>query len=649
MQILSDYIHPLMHWIEAHPTFSLFITFSIAVAESIILLGGLIPGAFIMAGIGIIAGTGVMRKDLTLLASTLGAIIGDFASYSIGYFYSERISGFWPFSRHPNWLLAGKVFFAKHGGKSILIGRFIGPLRAITPLVAGVMHMSRTQFILFNVLSALCWSLVYVVPGILIGMASNELSPSDATRLAVLFLVFLASAWVITRAIFWISRSTKNWIRNPLHLLWLKARQLPLIDRLTPSQEKDHFATALLTIGFIGLSILTLGLMVYIKQWSILSENTLKTLILPLLHSPLLDKLSLFIAALIAPLPLFVVLTLITAYSLWNKNWQALVSWLAASAFVIGSVSLFYLQFTPFHPMVSRLFQESLLHLAWSTNLFCFLMVFLCERPNPVITLIYRILLLSILILAGLSSIYQGIITPINALLGYLIGLSIFLAFWLFLRVNPLNKAPASWIIPSVFLLLVLTTVMTIPFVTTPSQKPNQIKLQQWWFHASKQPLIDPINIQYAGNIKSLERTLTVSGWKKQSHPILHALLVKASGRASLWPLFQPLYHNKKPDLTLICRDKPSSGVIVLRFWKSNYYLDNSKQPIWMGSSSIINHSPPKGHPNTDPIRLFKKTLDSNNQKFKTKTIVQTPSSKATIPASRLLLILQINGRSTPF
>ena len=71
----------------------------------------------------------------------------------------------WPFSRNPDLLPSGIRFFQKHGGKSVFIGRFFGPVRAVIPLAAGVLQMPRGWFWFANVTSALVWAPMLLFAG----------------------------------------------------------------------------------------------------------------------------------------------------------------------------------------------------------------------------------------------------------------------------------------------------------------------------------------------------------------------------------------------------------------------------------------------------------------------------------------------------
>ena len=191
MDFFADYIQWLTIWLHDHPSWALFITFLISCAESLAIVGSIIPGSLTMTAIGMLAGSGVMPLDLTLCFAALGAMAGDGLSYLLGYVFSDRLSSIWPFTRYPNMMHYGQEFFARHGGKSVLIGRFVGPLRSIIPVIAGMMKMPQLHFFFSNLLSAIGWALLYIMPGYLIGTASHQLSSASAKRLVIFIIVFL--------------------------------------------------------------------------------------------------------------------------------------------------------------------------------------------------------------------------------------------------------------------------------------------------------------------------------------------------------------------------------------------------------------------------------------------------------------------------
>lgn len=137
--------------------------FVLAFIESAPLIGVFIPGATLVTVGGFLASQGYLNPWDILLFASLGAIIGDFFSYSLG-----RWGGDWIKEKriiNQSIIFHGEQFFYKYGNKSIFWGRFFGPIRAIIPFVAGLLRMKRKPFIFWNVISAICWAGLNVAAG----------------------------------------------------------------------------------------------------------------------------------------------------------------------------------------------------------------------------------------------------------------------------------------------------------------------------------------------------------------------------------------------------------------------------------------------------------------------------------------------------
>jgi membrane protein YqaA with SNARE-associated domain len=98
-------------------------------------------------------------------AAAIGAALGDWLSYWIGYHYHAQIQQMWPLKNHPKLLDKGRVFFRRWGGWGIVIARFSGPLRASVPIVAGIAEMPWLRFQVANWSSAYLWAFVLLSPG----------------------------------------------------------------------------------------------------------------------------------------------------------------------------------------------------------------------------------------------------------------------------------------------------------------------------------------------------------------------------------------------------------------------------------------------------------------------------------------------------
>lgn len=170
-----QYIEQLINWLRIHPDYALMMTFLVSCAESVIFIGGLIPGSLALSAIGILAGSGVIAIYPPLGMAILGAIVGDTLSFFIGRIFKSNLRKFFIFKRYPQTLEYAQSYFEKHGGKSVFLARFIGPIRAMVPAIAGMMGLSRTTFIIANSSSAIGWSALFYFPGVLIGMGHEQI------------------------------------------------------------------------------------------------------------------------------------------------------------------------------------------------------------------------------------------------------------------------------------------------------------------------------------------------------------------------------------------------------------------------------------------------------------------------------------------
>ncbi len=172
--------------------------FLVAMLESLVIIGIAVPGASFMIAVGVLVSFGKIPLLSAILWAIAGAIAGDAISYWIGYHYKDRLRSIWPFSRFQNLLHKGEEFFARHGGKSIVFGRFVGPVRAIIPTIAGMLGMKPRFFYFVNVLSAIAWAPIYILPGLVVGAAS-EISLRLGLMLLLILVLFFITRWAVGR------------------------------------------------------------------------------------------------------------------------------------------------------------------------------------------------------------------------------------------------------------------------------------------------------------------------------------------------------------------------------------------------------------------------------------------------------------------
>ncbi|HAQ03090.1 hypothetical protein A2467_01110 [Candidatus Nomurabacteria bacterium RIFOXYC2_FULL_36_8] len=179
----------LLHLLTKFAWLGNWLFFTLSFVESAPFIGVFIPGATLISVGGFLASQGILQTWDIVIFSTLGAIIGDFFSYSLG-----RWGGKWMKDKKiiNNTLLRhGEKFFNKYGNKSIFWGRFFGPIRAIIPFIAGVSKMKQRPFIFWNVLSGICWALLNVFLGYFSGSLVVTIFKKWSSGLSLILILVL--------------------------------------------------------------------------------------------------------------------------------------------------------------------------------------------------------------------------------------------------------------------------------------------------------------------------------------------------------------------------------------------------------------------------------------------------------------------------
>ena len=144
-----------------------------AALESAAFLGLLVPGESLVIVSGVLASAGLFTLPTLIAVVSAGAVVGD----SIGYELGRRLGRPWLLRRgarlgfRRDRIEAVDAFFKRHGGKAVLIGRFIGFLRALAPFVAGASRMPYGRFLAYNVAGAILWTVACVFLGYFVGAA----------------------------------------------------------------------------------------------------------------------------------------------------------------------------------------------------------------------------------------------------------------------------------------------------------------------------------------------------------------------------------------------------------------------------------------------------------------------------------------------
>lgn len=154
--------------------------------------GVIVPGETLVIVGGFYARIGNLWLPLVSFVAVFGAVLGDNVGYLIGRRFGRGI-----LERHgrkvlvtPERLITAERYYARHGGKTVFLGRFIPVVRSVGFIVAGVAHMPWKRFLAYDVAGAIIWGVLHSVVGYALG-ASYERWERYATPLGIGLLLVL--------------------------------------------------------------------------------------------------------------------------------------------------------------------------------------------------------------------------------------------------------------------------------------------------------------------------------------------------------------------------------------------------------------------------------------------------------------------------
>ena len=184
----------------AGPIAALLIVAAIIFSESGLLIGFFLPGDSILFTLGfLIQGTSSFTLDLnihlTILFLFMAAVLGD----NVGYMFGRKLGP--KLFKKPNSLLfrqenvqKAQDFYDKHGGKTIIIARFIPIVRTFAPLIAGVAKMNHRTFMAYNLIGGALWTAGITYLGYFLGKLLQGLGIDiDVILLPIVAIILVAS------------------------------------------------------------------------------------------------------------------------------------------------------------------------------------------------------------------------------------------------------------------------------------------------------------------------------------------------------------------------------------------------------------------------------------------------------------------------
>ena len=159
--MLQQFVESITAMMREHQSWAVPIAFLVAFGESLCFASIVWPGWAILVGFsGALAASGVSPSVLApmVIAAGLGGAVGYALSYWIGLYFKDSIPSVWPFKNDPTLIPRGEQFFSKYGAWSVFLGHFVGPVRAVIPVIAGMFRMPQVPFQIANTVSAFIWA-----------------------------------------------------------------------------------------------------------------------------------------------------------------------------------------------------------------------------------------------------------------------------------------------------------------------------------------------------------------------------------------------------------------------------------------------------------------------------------------------------------
>jgi membrane-associated protein len=191
---LAEFVGHYGPWVYA-------LLFLIVFCETGLVVTPFLPGDSLLFTTGALAATGILDIWLATILILVAAVLGDAVNYSIGHYVGPRVfraedrRSFWHRMLNRDHLMAAHAFFERHGGKAIVLARFVPIVRTFVPFVAGCGSMSYPQFAFYNVSGAMLWVGLCVGAGYGFGNVPVVKENFELVVVAIVFISVLPIAW----------------------------------------------------------------------------------------------------------------------------------------------------------------------------------------------------------------------------------------------------------------------------------------------------------------------------------------------------------------------------------------------------------------------------------------------------------------------
>lgn len=600
---MADFLQQLLTWVNAHPVWAQLVLFAVAFLEAVFVIGAFVPAAPLLFAFGALIALGTLELWPTVLVSTVGTLVGGVLSFWLGRVYGDRLFETPALRRYADSVRNGRIFFEKHGGKSVLLTRFLGPLRAVTPAIAGAAHMKLWLFVVVDGFASFIWSLAYLMPGVVFG-ASLGLAAEVAGRLAVLLLALVVLSWLAV----WLTLELNRQMQKHAEQ-WLGA----LLDWSRRHRRLGVFGAALAdrdqpetpVLAAVAALLLTLGSGALLLVWGIGPDEAPPGMDLRVFQTlqsvqePAATWLAIY-GSLLGEWPVYLpYFASVLVLLLLQQQRRAAAHWVAALLF--GGAITLGLGLVPdvsnpreYRGLIERAYFPH--DLVMSVVIYGFTPVLLGGGRR----LYYgaAALLLSIIVFARL---YLGSLWLSVELIALASGILWVAALGLGYHRHQRRERPVlRQLLPALLVFLLAAgwhwrhAADARALLHAPSPELSGLASAQWWtadweqLPGRRQDMAGRdkqyLNLQWAGDLAEIESLLLARGWELPQPLSVGNSLRWLSPEAEIGELpLLPRTHAGQHQVLTLRRGMDAQHQLLLRLWPSEFQLDGSA-PLWIGT-----------------------------------------------------------------
>ncbi|PLK42691.1 VTT domain-containing protein [Emticicia sp. TH156] len=204
IDLLKDPLFTLQGFLDKYDTLTYGILFLIVFVETGLIIMPLLPGDSLLFAAGLLASsTGKLDVTLIIPLLILAALLGDNVNYLVGKNFSNYIK-----SRDKilflkrSYITQTEEFYEKHGGRTVILARFMPIVRTIAPFVAGAGSMKYPKYIMFCILGAILWVTSITLLGYFLGSNQWVKLNFEKVVLGIVFVSIAPMIWAIIKAKF---------------------------------------------------------------------------------------------------------------------------------------------------------------------------------------------------------------------------------------------------------------------------------------------------------------------------------------------------------------------------------------------------------------------------------------------------------------